>query len=188
MTNIVRNDLGTKWPSYEMTGNVAGMPLVSRAAMCVPLGNHMYHTYAYCYHDCGGYMRRQGTHRALVVATNICEGNSMRLHIAASWYLFLPRKQKIMTIGRWRAPPYIPNMLQNSCRNRIVSYTVAPWSYYHPAGDVTRVSVMPRKVTVKIGDAENRCRGCRDKNRWKRATIPVRLVLSRVPFKSGVWN
>ena len=28
---------------------------------------------------------------------------------------------------------------------------------YHPAGDVTRVSVMPRKVTVKIGDAENRC-------------------------------
>ena len=36
---------------------------------------------------------------------------------------------------------------------------------YHPAGDVTRVSVMPRKDTVKIGDAENRCRGCRDKNR-----------------------
>ena len=35
----------------------------------------------------------------------------------------------------------------------------------HPAGDVTRVSVMPRKVTMKIGDAENRCRGCRDKNR-----------------------
>ena len=28
----------------------------------------------------------------------------------------------------------------------------------HPAGDVTRVSVMPRKVTVKIGDAENRRR------------------------------
>ena len=25
---------------------------------------------------------------------------------------------------------------------------------YHPAGDVTRVSVMPRKVTVKIGDTE----------------------------------
>ena len=36
---------------------------------------------------------------------------------------------------------------------------------YHSAGDVTRVSVMPRKVTVKSGDAENRCRGCRDKNR-----------------------
>ena len=33
----------------------------------------------------------------------------------------------------------------------------------HPAGDVTRVSVMARKVTVTIGDAENRCRGCRDK-------------------------
>ena len=32
----------------------------------------------------------------------------------------------------------------------------------HPAGDA-RVSVMPRKVTVKIGDAEDRCRGCRDK-------------------------
>ena len=26
----------------------------------------------------------------------------------------------------------------------------------HLAGDVTRVSVMPRKVTVKIRDAENR--------------------------------
>ena len=35
----------------------------------------------------------------------------------------------------------------------------------HPAGDVNRVSVMPRKVTVKFGDAENRCLGCRDKNR-----------------------
>ena len=34
----------------------------------------------------------------------------------------------------------------------------------HPAGDVTRVSVIPRRVTVKIGDAENQCRGCRDKN------------------------
>ena len=35
----------------------------------------------------------------------------------------------------------------------------------NPAGNVTRVSVLPRKVTVKIGDAENRCRGCRDKSR-----------------------
>ena len=34
----------------------------------------------------------------------------------------------------------------------------------YPARDVTRVSVMPGKVTVKIGDAENQCRGCRDKN------------------------
>ena len=56
----------------------------------------------------------------------------------------------------------------------------------HPAGDVTRVSVVSRKVTVKIGDAENWWRGCRDKNRFKKANIPVRLVLSRVPFKSGV--
>ena len=38
------------------------------------------------------------------------------------------------------------------------------FSGIHPAGDVTRVSVMPRKVTVKIGDAENRCHGCQDKN------------------------
>ena len=30
--------------------------------------------------------------------------------------------------------------------------------HYHPVGGVTRVSVMPRKVTVKIGDIENRCR------------------------------
>ena len=56
----------------------------------------------------------------------------------------------------------------------------------HPAGDVTRVSVMPRKVTVKVGDAENWWRGCRDKNRLKRQKSPVRLVLSRAPFKSGV--
>ena len=34
------------------------------------------------------------------------------------------------------------------CENDTVSYTLA--------GDVTRVFVMPRKVTVKIGDAENR--------------------------------
>ena len=34
----------------------------------------------------------------------------------------------------------------------------------HPAGDVTRVFLVPGKVTVKIGDAENRWRGCRDKN------------------------
>ena len=59
---------------------------------------------------------------------------------------------------------------------------------FHPAGDVTRVSAMPRKVTVKIGDAENRCRGCWDKNQWKRAQTAVRFVLSRTPFKSGVWN
>ena len=35
---------------------------------------------------------------------------------------------------------------------------------------------------MKIGDAENWCRGCRlgDKNRFKKAKIPVRFVLSRV--------
>ena len=38
-------------------------------------------------------------------------------------------------------------------------------------------------------------RGCREsvsvmprENQWKRAKIPVHLVLSRVPFKSEVWN
>ena len=44
----------------------------------------------------------------------------------------------------------------------------------------------PRKVTMKIGDAENWCRGCRDKNQWKRANIPVRLVLAEAPYMSGV--
>ena len=58
----------------------------------------------------------------------------------------------------------------------------------HPAGDVTRVSVVPRKVTVKVGDTENWCRGCREINRLKKAKIPVRLVLSRVLFKSAVRN
>ena len=51
---------------------------------------------------------------------------------------------------------------------------------------MTRVSVVPRKVTVKIGDAENWWRGCRDKSQLKKAKSPVGLVLSRVPFKSGV--
>ena len=46
-----------------------------------------------------------------------------------------------------------------------------------------RVSVVSRKVTVKIGDAEKWWLGCRDKIRLKKAKIPVRLVLSRVPFK-----
>ena len=54
----------------------------------------------------------------------------------------------------------------------------------HPAGDVTRVSVVSRKMTVKIGDAENWWRGCQDKNGLKKAKIPARLVLSRVPFQS----
>ena len=43
----------------------------------------------------------------------------------------------------------------------------APW-LDPPLGDVTRVSVMPRKVTMKIGEADNWCPGCRDKNRWKK--------------------
>ena len=38
---------------------------------------------------------------------------------------------------------------------------------FHPAGDVTRVSVMPRKVTVKIGDAENRCQDVEIKSNEK---------------------
>ena len=37
--------------------------------------------------------------------------------------------------------------------------------YAHPVGDVRRVSVVPGKVTVKIGDVENRWWGCWDKNR-----------------------
>ena len=47
-----------------------------------------------------------------------------------------------------------------------------PWHKeleFHPAGDVTRVSIVPRKVTVKIGDAWNWWLGCRDKNRFKKA-------------------
>ena len=42
--------------------------------------------------------------------------------------------------------------------------------------------MMPRKVTVKIGDAENRCQGFQDKNQWKRAKIPVRLVYLKYPL------
>ena len=90
-----------------MTGNEACMSLVSRGAMCVPLDDQENIICTMPSHIatrtvvaiCKGRVRIE-----LVVA--ICEGNSMRLHIAASWYLFLPRIQKIMTIGRWRAPLY----------------------------------------------------------------------------------
>ena len=51
---------------------------------------------------------------------------------------------------------------------------------------MTRVSMMPKKVTVKIGDGENRCRGCKDKKAMKRDKISCLFILSRVPFKSGV--
>ena len=44
--------------------------------------------------------------------------------------------------------------------NETDKYSNRDLLHFHPAGDVTRVSVMPRKVTVKIGDAENCGRGC----------------------------
>ena len=36
---------------------------------------------------------------------------------------------------------------------------------FYPAVDVTRVSAVPAKETVKIDDAKNRWRGCRNKHR-----------------------
>ena len=42
--------------------------------------------------------------------------------------------------------------------------------------------MMPRKVTVKIMDAEIKI------NEKGQKYIPVLLVLSRVPFKAGVLN
>ena len=39
------------------------------------------------------------------------------------------------------------------------------------AGDVIGVFVVPRKVTVKIRDAENWWRGCRETNRLNKALI-----------------
>ena len=76
----------------------------------------------------GSYMRWHGTHRAPVVA--ICEGNSMRLTLQRHVTCFsLENKQRLWPLVGG-AHPYIPNMLQNSCRNRLVSYTVARWSYY----------------------------------------------------------
>ena len=138
--STVRNDLSTKWLGYEMTqirkdwkwslSRWTCMLLFLRGAYpwTTRKKYHMYPSFAYGYQDCGNNMRRQGMHRAPVVA--ICEGNPMRLHIAASWYLFLPRKLKRLWLLVGGAHPYIPNMLQSSCRNRIVSYTVARWSYY----------------------------------------------------------
>ena len=45
------------------------------------------------------------------------------------------------------------------------------WGPIHATGDVTRVSVVPRKVTVRIGNAEIWWQGCRDKNRLKKQNI-----------------
>ena len=45
---------------------------------------------------------------------------------------------------------------------------------YHPAGDVSGM------WRIGDGDAEIKIE--------KKAKFPVRLVLSQVPFKSGVWN
>ena len=42
-----------------------------------------------------------------MAAVAICEGNSMRIHIAAAWYLFLPRKQKRLRLLFGGAHPYI---------------------------------------------------------------------------------
>ena len=40
----------------------------------------------------------------------------------------------------------------NELKHKILSVSYQKYlSLFHPAGDVTRVSVMPRKVTVKIG-------------------------------------
>ena len=126
----LRNNPGTKWLEIKCVQVNMYVIIFKRSYMRTLGRSGKYHkdrAFAYCYQDCGSCMRRQGAHWARVVA--ICERNSMRLHIAASLYLFLPRKQK-----RWPlvggAHPYIPNMLQNSCRNRNNSYTVARWSYY----------------------------------------------------------
>ena len=78
------------------------------------------------------------------------------------------------------------NLKPRSKNHRVASLLWSKSTHIHPAGDVTRGSVVPRFGTVKIGDAENWCRGCRDKNRLKRQKNPVRLFLSREPFKSGV--
>ena len=55
---------------------------------------------------------------------------------------------------------YVGNVICHKFAHGDVSYRFNGKNVtnHHPAGDVTRVSVMPRKVTVKIGDAENRCR------------------------------
>ena len=103
----VRNDPGTKWLEMKCVQVNMYVIIFKRSYvrnLARPGKYHMYAAFAYCYQACGSYMRRQGTHRAPAVA--ICEGKSMRLHIATSWYLFLHRKQEIMTIGRWRAPLY----------------------------------------------------------------------------------
>ena len=103
MNNIVRNDLGTKLPGYEMTGNeVCGGEHVCHFFQ-EALYAHPWTTRKISHVPCLRillpglwklYAKAGNAYRAPVAMVAICEGNSMRLHTAASWYLFLPRKQK----------------------------------------------------------------------------------------------
>ena len=118
--STVRNDPHcAKWLGYEMTRirndwkwsvcRWTCMPLFSRGAMCIPLT-----TRKISYVPCLRILRRE------LYAAPHC---SVMVLVSSS------KTKVIMTNGRWRAPLF-SNMLQNSCRNRIVSYTVARWSYY----------------------------------------------------------
>ena len=59
-----------------------------------------------------------------------------------------------------------------------IYFMVQNCSWDHPAGDVSRVLEVPGKVTVKIRDAENWWRGCRDKYQLKKGKKYC-VILSR---------
>ena len=121
----VRNDL--KWSVCRWTC----MSLFSRGAMCVPLDDQENIICTLPSHIATRTMVAIYEGR-VHVRIAICEGNgSVRLHIAASWYCtcFSLGKQKRLWPLVGGAHPYIPNMLQNSCRNCSVSYAFARWSY-----------------------------------------------------------
>ena len=70
----------------------------------------------------------------------------------------------------------------NADRKRLkIAFSIANCRF-HPAGDVTKVSVMPRKVIGKIGMPRIGDEDAEIKIDEKKAKISVRLVLSRVPF------
>ena len=79
-----------------------------------------------------------------------------------------PWKFQESTVTTW-CLVFKVNLNMKSAETERSILMIRVFGYYHPAGDVTIVFVVPGKLTVKIGDVKNWWRGCRDKNLLKNA-------------------
>ena len=121
-------------------------------------------------------------HAIFLRRANVMQNCSMQIHVLANFWpevIQVPPPNLAKTWKCDKPKTWKCDKIRNVCWFRFFRN--------HHARNVTRVSIVPRKVTVKIGDAENWWLGCRDKNRSEKAKLSIRLVLPRVPFKSGVW-